>query len=261
MFADARLYTEEYKNGLKLSDIGAFLTSETSIEFIPPENIGMASILGREGAIPCSRTLQPRKLNLVIHFSTEQLPEFSPHKLLSLDELDDLLSRIMTNHGRPIEVEFTDLPNRFYKASLDTTKTPKFYLADADVGYTLLCHDPYVYGVPNHYTLSAGSTLACQMADSTEEVMPYLELTGVARNATLSVYVNGSLNCRLTAPAAGTVYFKPDTLEIVDSSGNNLFPYITSGDFPVLPANRDSNIQVSGSFSSYLIEFREKTLL
>lgn len=257
MFEDARLYTKEYQNGLLLSKMGAFLTSDTSIEFIPSFQLGTAQVLGREGSILCSRTLGTRILRLMIHFSTEMLPDFSPFKYLSLDELDDLLSRIMLNHYQPIEVEFTDLPNRFYKASFDSGQTPKFYIADGSVGYTLICHDPYVYGTHNKYTLSSGSTLACDLEDSGENVYPTLTITGCS--SSLTIYIDGSVACQLKVPYSGsTVYFKPETLEIEDSRGTNLYPYIQQGDFPQLPAKKVSNLRIVGG--TFTAEFRSKSL-
>ena len=260
MFEDARLYTDQYKNGLKLSDLGAFLTSDTTMEFIPPVTIGTAPVLGREGSILCSRTLGPRRIQLAVHFSTEKLPTMSPFKLYSLDELDQLLSLIMTNNGRPIEIEFTDLPNRFYKCSFDTGNTPKFHIDDADVGYTLLGHDPWVYGVHNKFPVASGTVLPCDLEDSGEEVAPDITLEGVSKGTTISVTINGSVACRFTSQSSGLIYMKSEDREIEDSNGINLYPYITVGDYPILPAKRNSTIQVSGSFSKATIEFREKSL-
>lgn len=257
MFEDARLYTKEYQNGLLLSQMGAFLTSDTSIEMIPSFQLGTAQVLGREGSILCSRTLGTRRLRLMVHFSTEELPDFSPFKYLSLDELDELLSKIMLNHYLPIEVEFTDLPNRFYKVSFDSGQVPKFYIADGSVGYTLIGHDPYVYGTHNHFTLSPGSTLACDLTDSGEDVKPDLTITGAS--GSIVIYIDGRVACQLQVPYSGsTVYFKSETTEIEDSRGTNLYPYITSGDYPVLPKKSISNLRVTGG--TFTAEFRSKSL-
>ena len=257
MFEDARLYTKEYQNGLLLSKIGAFLTSDTSIEFIPSFQLGTAHVLGREGSILCSRTLGTRRLRLMVHFSTELLPDFSPFKYLSLDELDDLLSRIMMNHYQPIEIEFTDMPNRFYKASFDSAQTPKFYIDDGSVGYTLVGHDPYVYGPHNKFTLPSDSILPCDLTDSGEGVKPTLTITGCS--SSLTVYIDNKVACQLRVPYSGsTIYFKPDTLEIEDSRGTNLFPYISQGDFPVLPPKSTPNLRIVGG--TFTAEFRSKSL-
>ena len=178
MFSDAKVYVPGYENGFLLSSMGAIIKRSSSIQMVPPITLGTAHILGRPGELVGSRTVGPRQIQLDIHFSSEELEENNPFHGFTVDELDDFLTRLFVNNYQPFEIEFTDLPGRYYEANFDDSAVPRFYPADGEVGYTLVCHDPYVYGDLENLQGDNGDVVGKALNLGTEVVEPTIVIDG-----------------------------------------------------------------------------------
>lgn len=256
MLSDAKVYVKGYENGFLLSSMGAILKRTSSLQMVPPISLGLAHVLGRSGELIGSRTIEPRQIQLDIHFSTDELDDRSPFKRFDIDELEDFLTRLLVNNYDPFEIEFTDFPGRFYKAVFNDSIIPRFYMVDGVVGYTLICYDPYVYGDPMRYVGLGSQSVGSGNNPGTEPIEPIINIEGLGFTPVLDWGSVGAFSKKVPAGTKITV----DSIEgtIRDQLGNNWLPYY-SGDLPIYKVGDPITLTVAGCQRFELL-YRTKSL-
>lgn len=262
MFQDLKIYNTKYPNGFALSEMGAILTRESSMDLFPSRELHTASVLGRPGSLQTREVIQPRNINLVVHFSVAELEISNPFRLYTLDELDNFLTQLFVNNYSAYEVEFTDMPGRFYPVVWDNSRAPRFLIADGIVSYTLIGYDPYIYGDKIERLATIANTALLQQF-GTEVCEPVFRVKAselgrfeLSINGNITVY---TLNPSYNVSNTGYVTLDVRTRTLINEVGQNLLPQYPGG-FPTFPANSIVLISPLSGTTEVLVSYRSRSL-
>lgn len=262
MFQDMRIYTRDYQNGFTLSEMGAILTSESSMDLFPQRDLHTTTIVGRPGSLKTNSVIRPRNINPVIHFTTEDLPTNNRFKGYTIDELDSFLTSLFINDYEDYYIEFTDLSGKFYPVVWDSAKAPRILLADGIVSYNLICYDPYVYGDVIQ-RLVTGSSVTLHQQYGTESVFPTIRCKA-NEPGLFTLIVNGvstdyTLNPSYSAQNTGYIYLDTYKRTMINDAGTNLLNHYAGG-FPEFPSGSSVSASIGTGTTEVLFSYRSRSL-
>ncbi|MCG7407688.1 phage tail family protein [Paenibacillus sp. ACRRX] len=161
-------------NGTWLSTIGAALY-ERRLPILPESDESTLKLAGRDGELSFGSSYNPRRIEMTL-LITSTPSEY--HRTLAL------LARIFNGNRREVTVEFSDLPNRIYRAVYNGTLAPDGQVGSRMVNVSLKANDPWPESTEKvtEVTISHSPEITFITSNGDVQAEPAIVLTNIGTN-------------------------------------------------------------------------------